>query len=222
MSSTQNLTPAERARQLGNPEGDTGIAIAERLSRINEQVNHAVFRLLALQDGMGLLEIGFGNGKLLDALMQRAENLTYTGIDISATMVSEAVRNNASFVAAGRAAFHLAAADAIPFPDATFDRVFAVNVIYFWPQPESALREIRRVLCPTGTSIIAAVDPETAKTEDYARPEFGFHIRDQETLAELHRNAGFSDVAIERHEEVVTTPEGKLWARQYNLVRARP
>ena len=158
MSSTQNLTPAERARQLGNPEGDVGIAIGERISRINAQVNDAVFRMLAVEEGMSLLEIGFGNGKLLATLMQHAEGLTYTGIDISATMLAEAVRNNPRFVAAGRATFHIANAEAIPFPDASFDRVFAVNVIYFWPDPEVALREVRRVLRPNGTAIVAAVE----------------------------------------------------------------
>ena len=60
------------------------------------------------------------------------------------------------------------------------------------------------------------------KTEEYARPEFGFRVRDGATLATLHRNAGFAEVAIERYEEVTTTPEGEPWTRLYNLVRARP
>ena len=69
---------------------------------------------------------------------------------------------NSPLVATGRAGFHLASAEDIPSGPASFDRVFAVNVIYFWANPHRPLEEVRRVLRPGGFSVIAAVTPETA------------------------------------------------------------
>jgi ubiquinone/menaquinone biosynthesis C-methylase UbiE len=42
----------------------------------------------------------------------------------------------------------------IPYPDQRFDKAFAVHVIYFWPQPQQELREIRRVLRPGGLLVL--------------------------------------------------------------------
>ena len=115
-----------------------------------------------------------GHGRLLPDLLRYADALKYVGIDISQTMVDEARQFNAPLVATGQAAFHLAGAEDIPSGPASFDRVFAVNVIYFWANPHRPLEEVRRVLRPGGFSVIAAVTPETAAATPILRPEFGF------------------------------------------------
>ena len=222
MADLENLTPAERAIQLGKPEGDVGIAMGEALNRLNSQLIPAAYRCLELAAGMDVLEIGFGNGHTLATLWAQAEGLHYTGIDISETMVAEAVRFNEAFVTAGHAAFHVASVEAIPFTNASFDRVVAVNVIYFLPDPIPALKEIRRVLRPSGLSVIAGVDPETVKSDAYAKPHFGFHVRDGAILAELHRDAGFRDVKINPYEETTTRRDGTPWRRRYSFIVARP
>lgn len=222
MAGIDNLTNAERARLLGKPDGELGLAMGEAMNRANGQLIEAVYSRLGLKRGLHLLEIGFGNGKLLPPLMQLAEDLTYVGFDISATMVAEAVSRNEALVTAGRAAFHVASAEHIPCVDATFDRAFAVNVIYFWPEPIQALTEIRRVLRPTGTCIVAAIDPETAASAPYMRSEFGFHVRDRVTLAALHRDAGFSEIDVQTYEDKVTRVDGTPWSRHFSIVIAQP
>jgi ubiquinone/menaquinone biosynthesis C-methylase UbiE len=216
------LTAAERAAQLGKPEGEVGIAIGEALNRTNSQVIPAAYRCLELADRMSVLEVGFGNGHTLAGLLAHARDLRYTGIDISETMVSEAIRFNQAVVAAGHAAFHVASVDAMPFADASFDRIVAVNVIYFLSDPMPALREIRRVLRSSGLSVVAGVDPESVETVPYARPELGFHARDGATVVALHREAGFGDVEIKPYEEITKRPDGTSWPRRYSFIVARP
>ncbi|WP_262269143.1 hypothetical protein [Microvirga yunnanensis] len=43
MVDLSTLTPAERAQQLGHPDGEIGLAITERLNTVNRRVNEAVF-----------------------------------------------------------------------------------------------------------------------------------------------------------------------------------
>ena len=222
MLDLDKLTPEERATQLGKPEGDLGIALSAELNRINSRLIPASYRCLELAAGMDVLEVGFGNGHTLASLLAQAEGLNYTGIDISQTMVTEAVRFNEAFVTAGNAAFRLASVEAIPFANATFDRVLSVNVIYFLADPIPALKEIRRVLRPSGLSVIAGYDPESVKSAAYAKPELGFHVRDGATLAQLHQDAGFRDVEITPYEEMTMRRDGTPWPRSYHFIAARP
>jgi SAM-dependent methyltransferase len=218
------LAPAEMARLLGKPEGEAGRAVGEMLNRVNAGVTAAVYRSLGLQRGERVLEIGFGNGRLLPALLSCADELTYTGVDIAETMVNEASAFNAELVTAGRASFRLASAEALPFADESFDKVFAVNVIYFWPEPVRALGAMRRVLRPGGLSVIAsAISRPGEQPPPFAREEYGFHRRDPEILVALHRDAGFSKIEIDdRYEETVTLPGGLERKRGYALILARP
>ena len=110
MPTLAELTPAERARLLGKPEGALGVALSKVMNENNAQVIEAAYRRLGLQTGHSVLEIGFGNGHTVPLLMNQAEALNYVGIDISETMVTEATSFNQPLIDAGRAAFHFAAA----------------------------------------------------------------------------------------------------------------
>ena len=216
------LPPAEMARHLGLPDGDVGLAVSERLNRVNGNITAEAYSRLGLGAGMRVLEIGFGNGHLLPDLLRHSPDLLYIGIDISPTMVDEARRFNATLVNAGQAAFHLADAARIPAANASLDRVFAINVIYFWSDPVVPLREIRRVLRPSGVSLITAVTPETVAGNETFRVESGFHARDANMLVALHRQAGFGEVRTELVTEVASRVEGTPWTRHYNFLHARP
>ena len=216
------LAPAELARHLGNPDGEVGLAVGLRINNTNGNITGETYRRLGLAPGMDVLEIGFANGHLLPDLLGHAPDMRYVGIDISPTMVEEARQFNAALVASGQAVFHLASAERMPLDDASIDRVFAVNVIYFWPDAVAPLREIRRVLRPSGFSLIAAATPETVAGNPVFTLENGFHKRDADALVALHRQAGFSDVSVELVSEVVKRPDGSPWTRHYNFVIGRP
>ena len=216
------LSPSERARQLGKPEGEVGVELGLRLNNVNNEITDHVYARLGLEAGMNVLEIGFGNGHLLPDLLRQSDDLKYMGIDISQTMVDEARQFKAAQVASGQAAFHLASAEDIPSDAARFDRVFAVNVIYFWADPLRPLQEIRRILRPDGVSVIAATTPATSAATEFQRPEFGFHPRDDAALIALHKQAGFTRVAVENYDEVVSRPDGSPWSRDYYLIMAQP
>ena len=80
-----------------------------------------------------VLEVGSGQGHSQDIVVD------YTGLDISP---SAGRHYHKPFVAAS--------ATDMPFPDASFDAIWTIAVLEHIPNPESALREMRRVLKPGG------------------------------------------------------------------------
>lgn len=214
-----SLTLAEHAEQLRKPEGRIGLAVAERLNPTNRQGNLRVVELLGLKAGHHVLEIGFGNGRTVPDVFAQAEGVRYAGIDISPTMVDEAARFNAGLVAAGRASFQLGSAERIPFADASFDRVFSTGVIHFWANPYESLAEVRRVLRPGGTSQMACLYPRNAP--GFARPEYGFYLRDDAEWNALHRAADFVEVSSQIVALEMIDPEGKSITRYGIYVTAR-
>ena len=219
MAIFETLTPAKRARQLGNPEGAVGLAVADWLNENNRQANAETVALLGVEAGNHVLEIGFGNGRTALDVMAQAPNVRYTGIDISPTMVEEASHFNAAVVAAGRASFHLGSAERMPFADGAYDRIFSLGVIHFWADPAGPLAEVRRVLRSGGMMLMGCLAPREAP--DFARPEYGFHLRDADTWDALCAAAGFVAVDVKTIELEGITPGGTPIRRYGIRVTAR-
>ena len=222
MSVFSSLPPAEQARQLANPEGPIGLEVAEWLNGNNRQSNATVIALLGILPGCRALEIGFGNGRAASDVIDQSADVGYDGIDSSPTMFDEAKRFNAALVAAGRARFHLASAERMPFADATFDRVFAIGVIHFWRDPIVPLVEVRRVMCPGGLAVMQTQPPDSRSPREFARPEFGFYLRSADEWRKLFREAGFGTVDAQSIESEGITPDGTPSKRYTIRMIARP
>jgi SAM-dependent methyltransferase len=103
-----------------------------------------------------ILDVGCGGGKTISRMAKAAERGRVFGVDYSATSVSVARRVNAAAIDAGRVDVQLGSVSALPFPDETFDLVTAVETHYYWPNIQNDLRELQRVLKPSGRVVLIA------------------------------------------------------------------
>lgn len=219
MTVFETLPLAEQARQLGNPDGEVGLAVAAWLNQTNAPANARMLQSLGLKAGDHVLEVGFGNGRVAPLVLAQAPAIRYCGIDISATMVEEARAFNAAAVAAGQAEFHLAAAERMSFADASFDCAFSMGVIHFWTEPAASLAELHRVLRPAALMRMACLGPLHAP--DFARPEFGFHLRPAAEWQALTQAAGFDRVQVDTVETELALSDGQRVTRQAIVLEAR-
>ena len=98
-----------------------------------------------------LLDVGSGTGTLSLAALERWPEARIDAIDASREMVAATQAGAAKLPdAAARLRAVTAFADALPFPDDTFDAVMSSFVLQLVPNRFRALREIRRVLRPGG------------------------------------------------------------------------
>src|SRR5690349_17554031 len=119
---------------------------------IRKTMEHA-----SVKDNEYLLELGHGNGNHLAELFGLAGNVYYDGLDISELMKRESEKYCLEHKLDKNAKFHLYDGVHIPFPENRFDKIFTLNTIYFWQDPEVLLNELHRVLKPAGTLSIAFV-----------------------------------------------------------------
>lgn len=212
------LDLAVLARQLANPQGEIGIAVGNYMSEHNAAVSAAAWKRLDLRPRDRVLEVGFGNGKLVQALLALEPDLAYTGIDISPTMLAEAQAFNRALVEARRIDLRLASVEAMPFADGAFDRAVMVNTFYFVPGSDRALAELHRVLRPAGVLVVAGITPESAA--ELPITKHGFRTYDQQRLEAMHRRAGFRSMDLEIHRETTSRLDGGTHQRSYQLFRA--
>jgi ubiquinone/menaquinone biosynthesis C-methylase UbiE len=94
-----------------------------------------------------VLDAGCGPGVMTEKLMDRG--YVVWGLDFAEPMVRQAREH------CGSNHFGVGDIEHMPFPDDTFDAVVSLAVIEYLESDEQALREIRRVLKPGGTAVIA-------------------------------------------------------------------
>jgi ubiquinone/menaquinone biosynthesis C-methylase UbiE len=135
---TIHFQPTPEQQEFYNVAFDAQQARYEQIARLNATSAHVRERIGAfvadnhLERGH-VLEIGSGAGLLQDVVED------YTGLDISATARSKYHKR-----------FVQADARAMPFGDGEFDAAWSIWVLEHIPNPEQALREMRRVLKPNG------------------------------------------------------------------------
>jgi ubiquinone/menaquinone biosynthesis C-methylase UbiE len=111
-----------------------------------------------------ILDVGCGTGRYLRAVARRWPGARLFGVDPAAGMIAEAQRLQARSPARavlGRVGaepgieFRAGAAEALPFPDGSFDGVSTSLSFHHWANQRQGVAEIARVLCPGGWFCLA-------------------------------------------------------------------
>ena len=137
-----------------------------------EAVVETALDLLQLRPEHHVLELGCGTGDILSRLAARVLRGQVVGVAVSALMARHARRRNRIFLEAGRAQIFVASGLLLAgLPDARFERVLGVHVIYLWEDPARRVAEVRRVLRPGGRLVLGFRGPGTGSRGPKADPE---------------------------------------------------
>ena len=92
------------------------------------------------------LDVGCGNGAFTEVLIAKCSPASVTGVDPSEGQLTYARERPGAKLAE----FRVGDAQALPFPDDSFDATAMALVIVFIPDPMKAVREMARVVRPGG------------------------------------------------------------------------
>jgi SAM-dependent methyltransferase len=147
-----------------------------------------------------LLDIGCGTGTLAVAIKGWLPGAQVTGIDPDPHALARARRKARG--AGVSIAFDQGFADALPYPDASFDRVFSSFMFHHLPSGTklTALREVRRVLKPEGSLHLLDFEQEGPHSHNPVARwlHSSKHMQDNQSAQILGwmREAGFDDARL--------------------------
>ncbi|MBI2736272.1 MAG: class I SAM-dependent methyltransferase [Rhodospirillales bacterium] len=122
-----------------------------RLGRITDELEERlVLDLLGPVDDLDVVDLGCGDGKLASQLAHLGARVT--GLDADPRMLTAARRR--ADIESVELDLIRGDIEALPFPDASFDRIVAVTVLCFVRDADRAVAEMARVLRPGGRVLI--------------------------------------------------------------------
>jgi ubiquinone/menaquinone biosynthesis C-methylase UbiE len=144
-----------------------------------------------------MLDVGCGGGrtisKLAAALAQTNRQGKIYGIDYSEESVAASKRTNTRWINMGLVDVRHGSVSQLPFPDAMFDLVTAVETHFWWSDLPGGMREIFRVLKPGGQLAIIA--------EVYR----GSHTMTSRLVEQYAARTGMTLLSVEEHRQLFTT-----------------
>ncbi|MEN8245945.1 MAG: methyltransferase domain-containing protein [Thermodesulfobacteriota bacterium] len=181
------------AKQLSRPTGFLGNLIGIGMKIGNRSLNEWTIEQLNLNPSDRVLEVGFGPGLSIKLVAENVPGGWVAGIDCSQTMLDQANRRNAAAIESGRIELKHGDVSSLPYDNDAFDKVFAVQVLYFWEEPLVILSELKRVLKPGGKIALSILDKKDLERKQITQTGV-FNLYSVEEIVELFSQAGFSDV----------------------------
>jgi ubiquinone/menaquinone biosynthesis C-methylase UbiE len=179
--------------QFARPRGWAGRLAGHLMAWKNNEQNRFAVEILDPRPDDSVLEVGFGSGRSLRAIAERAKLVV--GIDHSEVMLVQAARRNKDLITAGLMQLEQGSVDALPFTYASFDKVLAVNCFHLWPNQELDLFEVQRVMKPGGRIVICQRMNPSSRRRSFIP---GISEEELELFAGLLRWVGFQNVRCAR------------------------
>lgn len=140
--------------QFRRPTGHRGRLVAALMNRGHEMLALWGLTHVNIKFDHLILDVGCGGGQTINRLAQRASLGKVFGVDYSADVVEYARKVNKQLITENRVEIIAGSVEKMGFSDNFFDLVIAIETYYFWSSFSDALKEIRRVLKPSGKLII--------------------------------------------------------------------
>lgn len=133
-------------KQLRKPSGFFGILVSKMMDLRNKETYKKVISDLNIQKGDKIYEIGYGPGLGISLIAKKNIGCEISGIDFSELMHGKATKRNKKFVDSG--IVHLKFGDLLTenIDNEKHDKIFCVNVIYFWNDLNKAFEKIFSML----------------------------------------------------------------------------
>jgi arsenite methyltransferase len=170
---------------------------AERMEEGHGDVVRQVIARMPVRAGDKILDLGCGNGWATRILARTAPGVSAVGIDVAPAMVTRAEQQTSYTI---RARYEVAAIEALPFADGSFQRIFSMEAIYYSPDLERALAECARVLAPGGAiDLVVDCFAESPSTRSWsALVGLAMHCLPEEEWRARVERAGFREVDLTR------------------------
>lgn len=180
------------SRQFRKPDGWLGRIVSKIMIKGNSREYDNMLKELDVKPGDRIFEIGYGPGIGIDQICS-AYDCHVSGIDFSELMFKQASERNKMHIQRNKA--ELFYGDFLDFemPSPGYDKVFCLNVIYFWNDLHKPFTKIRSSLKEGGVFCFSMAAKDHLDKIPFTNDSVFNKYSIETVVAEL-KNAGFTDV----------------------------
>jgi ubiquinone/menaquinone biosynthesis C-methylase UbiE len=170
--------------------GIAGWLAARSMSSGRTDAAELAISLTDLRPGDHVVDIGCGPG--VAARMAAGRGAIVTAVDPTPVMLRTARKADRTRAVTWRRS----GAESLPLSDRTQDIAWALSTVHHWPDLDSALAEVIRVLVPGGRFLAGERRTEPGAT---GLASHGWTLSQADTFADMCRSAGLRDVDLSAH-----------------------
>lgn len=203
----------ELMKNAGNPQGKLGEELINNMNINHENMAQWGVSQIDIPKDAIILDIGCGGGVNLKRFLKLTDNKVY-GIDYSELSVKKSRKMNQKEIEAERCIIKQESVSDMSFDDDSFDIITAFETVYFWPDFENDLKEVKRVLKKDGIFLIC--NEALPKENDERQKEFiellNCNIYSEEELVENLNKSKFCEVkTVLKESKDSFTGEDATW-----------
>ncbi|MGZ3846846.1 MAG: class I SAM-dependent methyltransferase [Flavisolibacter sp.] len=180
------------ASQFRKPSGPFGIFTSNLMIKGNRKNYETMIDDLNPQPQEKLLEIGYGPGLGIRMIAETCSGCTIDGIDFSQLMYKRAGKYNRRYIDEGRVLLSYGDFLQAPLTDNSYDKIFCLNVIYFWDELNTPFKRVHSLLKQNGSFHIYMADKKFL--EEKKAPDSVFNKYSVEETMDMLTAVGFNKV----------------------------
>lgn len=181
--------------QFKKPSGLLGRVVSFLMKKGNLTAYHKIIPKLDINQGDKILEIGYGHGIGIDMIC-KDHDCFVTGIDFSELMYHESKTRNKRHIEQNKLTLEFG--DYLDFNNAqeSFDKIFFINVIYFWDSLEKPFKKMFEELKQNGKICIFMASRDDLKKLKFTTDDIFNKYTIEYVQDELNR-FGFKNIEYE-------------------------
>lgn len=179
-------------KQFRHPSGILGRIISLLMKKGNMQSYDKILHELEIKDNDIIFEIGYGHGLGIKRILSN-NNCYISGIDFSELMYKEATRRNKTFIDDKK--LELSLGDFLNFKMKSdyYDKIFCINVVYFWDNLDNPFSKIRDSLKKDGVFCFSMAHRDTLNKLKYTKDNI-FNKYTIEQVVDKLNLSGFEEI----------------------------
>ena len=178
--------------QFKKPTGFLGKIVSAAMKKGNSFAYDTILDILEIKDQDNVFEIGYGHGIGIDRILSR-NNCSISGIDFSELMYKEAAKRNKRHIELNNAKLYFGDFLTFKLDELRFDKIFCINVIYFWDNLEKPFLAIRNGLKNNGSFCFYMAHSDELNKHKFTKDDI-FNKYSIENVVEKLKLVGFSKI----------------------------
>ncbi len=185
-------------KQFRQPEGIIGRIISFLMRKNNSNAYDRIINKLDIKDNENIFEIGYGHGYGVERILSK-NNCFVSGIDFSELMNKEALERNNKNIDNGKAKLYYGDFLKYEIDSNLYDKIFFMNVIYFWDNLEIAFSKIRIGLKEKGNFCFYMDHPDELIKQGFTKDDI-FNRYTIEQVVDKLKLSSFNEINYQYYE----------------------